>query len=150
MRGGRNVLSDESLRIIVEALRQELAPEFIILFGSFSDGTARQDSDIDLAYLSSIKKSSYDVFMIAQRLAAQLDKDIDLIDLSTASTVLRLEVAHKGCLIYSENDRKHVEFRMQAYKEYARLNEERADILRRFAHVETVVLMSRVKVNTMF
>ncbi|MDP3488169.1 MAG: nucleotidyltransferase domain-containing protein [Bacillota bacterium] len=127
------MLSEESLSIIVEVLRQELSPDFIILFGSFSDDTARPDSDVDIAFLGSIKRSRYELFMIAQRLATQLDKDVDLIDLDTASTVLRQQVAHKGALIFSENEQKYVEFRMRAYKEYARLNEERADVLRRFA-----------------
>lgn len=132
-RGDGDVLSEESLSIIVEVLRQELSPDFIILFGSFSDDTARPDSDVDIAFLGSIKRSRYELFMIAQRLATQLDKDVDLIDLDTASTVLRQQVAHKGALIFSENEQKYVEFRMRAYKEYARLNEERADVLRRFA-----------------
>lgn len=132
-RGDGDVLSEESLRIIVEVLRQELSPDFIILFGSFSDDTAQPDSDVDLAFLSSTKRSKYELFMIAQRIATQLDKDVDLIDLGTASTVLRQQVAHKGSLIFSQNEQKYVEFRMRAYKEYARLNEERADVLRRFA-----------------
>lgn len=133
MKGDGEVLSEESLSIIVEVLRQELSPDFIALFGSSSDGTDRPDSDVDIAFLSSIKKSRYEIFLIAQRLATQLDKDVDLIDLDTASTVLRQQVAHKGALIFSENEQKYVEFRMRAYKEYARLNEERAEVLRRFA-----------------
>lgn len=132
MRGGGDVLSEESLRIIVEVLRQQLSPDFIILFGSLSGDTARSDSDVDIAFLSSIKRSRYELFMIAQHLAIQLDRDVDLIDLDTASTVLRQQVAHKGALIFSGNKQKYVEFRMRAYKEYARLNEERAKILRRF------------------
>ncbi|MEK3937240.1 nucleotidyltransferase domain-containing protein [Sporosarcina sp. FSL W7-1349] len=37
---------------LIEKLKQQVNPDFIILFGSFAKGTVHEESDVDLAYFS--------------------------------------------------------------------------------------------------
>jgi hypothetical protein len=56
---------------------------------------------------------------------------VDLVDLRTASTVMRMQVLSAGICLDSLDDTARREFEMYAYSDYARLNEERRDILKR-------------------
>lgn len=101
-------------------------------FGSLARGQGRPDSDVDLAFLGPAPLDPYRVFMAAQDLAILLDRDVDLCDLRAASTVLRVEVIGNGIRIYT-GDRDEVDtFEMYALSDYARLNEERAVVLKAF------------------
>ncbi|KMJ59906.1 DNA polymerase subunit beta [Bacillus sp. LL01] len=118
--------------IIVNFLVKELAPEIIYLFGSqTSPELTHPGSDVDIAYLSSKEKDHYDRFMLAQQLATLLNKDVDLIDLSKASTVFQMQIISKGKVIYCSDKKKQALFEMLTYKKYVVLNEERKRILDR-------------------
>ena len=118
---------------LAEVAQQELAcfkPAAIYLFGSAARQAQRTDSDLDIAFLPQQACDIVAVFDASQRLATSLGREIDLIDLQRASTVLRKEVVTKGRLLL-ENDRyRRQEFEMYALSDYARLNEERAPVLR--------------------
>jgi predicted nucleotidyltransferase len=77
---------------------EELCPEAVgvWLFGSFADGTPRADSDVDVAILPDRRVEPVDLWMRAQRLAQVLKRDVDLVDLLQASTVLRFLVVTDG------------------------------------------------------
>ncbi len=98
-------------------------------FGSTERGTSRPDSDIDLAILSDKALTEVDRFELAQELAIQLHCDVDLVDLRSASTVMRMQVLSTGTCLASEDDPARREFEMYVYSDYARLNEERREIL---------------------
>ena len=51
-------------------------------------------------------------------------------DLSAASTVLRKEVVAGGLLLHEDDSTARQEFEMYVLSDYARLNEERAPVLR--------------------
>ncbi|MDQ0257043.1 putative nucleotidyltransferase [Evansella vedderi] len=78
---------EKKQQIIVEHLVEHVSPFFIILFGSTVKGTMKNNSDLDIAFLSNKKLDKYQLFMIAQELATKLNRDVDLIDLNQASTV---------------------------------------------------------------
>jgi uncharacterized protein len=118
-------------QIIVNTLIEKVSPYLIILFGSTVKGNIHKASDIDIAFLSEGNQlDKYEIFMIAQELASKLNRDIDLIDLSHASTVFQAQVIHTGKVIYCSNERKKAEFELKTYKMYAKLNEERSLILK--------------------
>jgi len=102
-------------------------------FGSTERGTTRPDSDVDLAILSGKTLSELNRFELAQDLAAQLHRDVDLVDLRAASTVMRMQVLSTGTCLATEDERARREFEMYAYSDYARLNEERREILKGIA-----------------
>lgn len=119
-----------SLPMIVDLLVAQAEAYALILFGSYVTGRVHSASDIDVAFLSDKKLDSYEVFMLAQTLASQVGRDVDLIDLATASTVMRAQIISSGTVIYCGDERRRAEFFMRALKEYALLNEEREVVLR--------------------
>lgn len=122
---------NHDFQTIVQFLVKKINPYVIYLFGSDAKQQARQDSDIDLAFLSERTLSHYERFMIAGELAAILNCDVDLVDLKEATTVFQAQVVGKGKVLYCADDDKKAQFEMKVFKEYAKLNEERAEILER-------------------
>jgi len=118
----------EMLNLITEYLIKEVRPYAILLFGSLADGPWRTDSDIDIAFLSREATSDYDLFLKGQYLAGKIGREIDLVDLNKASTVLKAQVVGKGKPIYVGDEKRFVEFQIRALKEYVKLNEERAQV----------------------
>jgi hypothetical protein len=88
---------------------------------------------VDLAVLAQAPIPAMRVFELAQELALHLHRDVDLVDLRTASTVMRLQVISTGTCLDAPNEPARREFEMYTYSDYARLNEERRDILKRIA-----------------
>lgn len=119
---------------LIKHLRKTV-PGLIALyrFGSQAKGTARPDSDVDLAMLARDPIPAMRRFELAQELAIQLHLDVDLVDLRSASTVMRMQVISTGTCLDAPDESARREFEMYAYSDYARLNEERRDILKRIA-----------------
>ncbi len=88
------------------------------------------DSDIDIAFLGEQECSGYEIFLMAQELSNVLKKEIDLIDLSKASTVFKAQVIGTGKVIYCTENFDKDTFHIRVLKDYAFLNEERAGILK--------------------
>ena len=126
-------------QIIVDVLTDNLSPFLIVLFGSMAKGTFHNESDIDIAYLSDNKVlDQYEIFVISQDLAAKLGQDVDLIDLNQASTVFQAQVIHTGKVIYCTDKQKKAEFEVKALKMYAKLNEERSEIMKKIDESGTI------------
>jgi len=99
-------------------------------FGSTTRDAVRPDSDIDLAFLSREGLSELHRFELAQDMATQFHRDVDLVDLHSASTVMRMQVLSTGTCLTAEDEGARRVFEMYAYSDYARLNEERREILK--------------------
>ena len=117
----------------IESIRQCLAPlhpAAVYLFGSAATGRFRPDSDLDLAILP-ISGAIVPLVLFETQIliAEQLKSDVDLVDLSQATTVFRKEVLRTGVLLFENDLRRRQEFEMYALSDYARLNEERAPVL---------------------
>ena len=120
-------MNAEVERLIVDGLR-DLDPVLIYRFGSYARQQTHSESDVDVAFLSRRRLVPYDVFMCAQQLAGQLHRDVDLVDVSRASAVLKAQVVESGRCLYAESERLRDEFEMYALSDYARANEERREI----------------------
>ena len=68
----------------------------IYLFGSTANGTAGHSSDIDLAVYSERKIDSLLLWNVAQEISTLINNDVDLVDLSECSMLLRFEVVVNG------------------------------------------------------
>ncbi len=101
----------------------------IYRFGSYGTDAQRAESDIDLAVLPSAPLDSVHRWELAQKLAALAGRDVDLVDLFCASTVLRMQVVAHGERLYCADSNQVEQFENVAYSSYAKLNEERRDIL---------------------
>ena len=119
---------------LIEHIRKSV-PGLIALyrFGSQAKGTARRDSDVDLAVLAHDPIPNLHRFELTQELALQLHRDVDLVDLRNASTVMRMQVLSTGTCLDTQDESARREFEMYAYSDYARLNEERREILKRIS-----------------
>jgi len=111
---------------------QEKIPDVlgVYVFGSVAKGEAGQSSDVDLAVLAHRVLPAMDVWLLAQSLAQDAGMDVDLIDLRSASAVMRMQVIAEGQRIICEDDEACTIFEDFVFSDYARLNEERADILK--------------------
>ena len=118
-------------RLVTEFLNRHI-PHVIAIyqFGSQVRGTARPASDLDLAVLARDPIPNEQRFYLAQELAIQLHRDVDLLDLRAASTVMKMQVLTTGQCLETRDQRAKAEFEMYAYADYARLNEERKELLK--------------------
>ncbi len=133
----RSSLTEKEVSIIIKNL-SSVHPVLIYCFGSKANDKMHNDSDIDIAFLSNKKISSYENFQLSEKLASHLSKDVDLIPLLSASVVLKCQVIKSGKLIYCKSEKAKNEFEMYALSDYARLNEERRPIIERVLHDGTV------------
>ncbi|SFD26678.1 type VII toxin-antitoxin system MntA family adenylyltransferase antitoxin [Clostridium uliginosum] len=122
----------------IEILKEEFNPIVIYLFGSGAKNKLRDDSDIDIAFLTYNAVDAYECFMKAQELADIFKREVDLIDLNTSSTVFKAQVVGTGKRIYCSDDTKRMYFEMRTLKSYAMLNEEREVILKKIKERGTV------------
>ena len=123
-------LKDFEIELIIKIIKEKLNPKMIYIFGSSVFGMINKESDIDIAFLTEEDISEYKVFSLAQKLADILGREIDLINLHNATTVLKAQIVGKGKIIYFENDNERMQYEIVVLKEYALLNEERELIIR--------------------
>ncbi len=121
-------LSSAQRSTIVAALA-DLDCAVIYLFGSYSTQTAHPGSDIDIAFLPSRAVAPLDCFYLASTLSDKLGKPVDLVDLSSASTVFAKEIVANGTPLFIGNPLGHHTFEMYTLSDYARLNDERKESL---------------------
>lgn len=101
----------------------------IYRFGSWGTDAQRTDTDIDLALLPLQPLDPVLRWELAQTLAALAGRDVDLVDLLGASTVLRMQVVAYGERLYCADEFRVAQFENLVFSSYARLNEERREIL---------------------
>ena len=120
---------------IVATLRERV-PGLVAVYRFGSSGTAFESavSDLDLAVLTDPPLSTGDRtrlrWEIAETVAALVGRDVDLVDLGSASSVLRARIVTSGKRVWCGDVTAAERFEDYALSSYARLNEERAGILR--------------------
>lgn len=123
------MLTEEVKNNLVGKVRSELDPAFILLFGSFAQGNARAESDIDLAYFSDKQLSSYERFILSSELAELAGREVDLIDIKQIDTVFSMQIFEQGIPVYIQDENELTRQTMRAYSMYATLSEQRAPII---------------------
>jgi uncharacterized protein len=124
-----DVLHDR-LRI---ALAGGPALRIAILFGSRARGTARADSDVDVAILP----ASEDLSLAEEHaLAADLERaagaPVDLVRLDHASAALEWRVARDGVVLLSDPPQAAIRFRARAGIAHDEVRELEVDAMRRY------------------
>lgn len=117
--------------IIVNMLTKKFDPSFMIIFGSYAKQTTHEGSDVDIAFYTKKEVTQYEVFIVAQELAAALNKEVDLVNFKDASTVFQAQIYSTGKVIFSNDDELRMRLHAQAFSMYAKLNEERQPILKK-------------------
>lgn len=120
-------IDDEALaRAVTDALPEAVV---VYLFGSHAEGTPVSSSDVDLAVLTRTAIAPARVAASRGAISERLRRDVDLIDLAAASTVLRARVVSTSRVLYDADPSLREFFESTTYSAYARLNEERREIL---------------------
>ena len=122
-------LSEKEKNIIVKFLKGKLKPKFIYLFGSFARGEGREDSDIDIAIYTDKKVSPYDIFIIGNELSFEVKRDVQIVDLKDISTVFAAQIVGTREELHCEDEILKENYNLRAFKDYAKLNEERKVVL---------------------
>lgn len=121
-------MQHELVTLIKEAIP---TVSLIYLFGSYATQHERAESDIDIAVQADAPLDPLFRWQLANQLASTLGKEVDLIDLRQASTVLRMEIVRHGICLY-QRGQEAAFFEMTALSMYQHLQQERAEILSDF------------------
>lgn len=114
---------------IKKIILNRIEAEFIYIFGSYALGLQNSQSDIDIAFYSKKAYSSYDIFILAQKLSSELGREIDLVQMKESSTVFQKEIISKGKIIFEKNRLEREKIENLILKKYIKLNEERKKII---------------------
>lgn len=127
---GDTMLTKELQQQLIETIKHQANPDFIILFGSFAKGTAHDESDIDLAYFSKQPLSLYERFILTGDLASIANREVEIVDLKQIDTVFTMQIFEHGIPIYIRDENEFTRQKIRAYSMYATLSEQRAPIIK--------------------
>lgn len=123
-------MPDETLESLKSLLLQAVPGCLAIYcFGSWASAEQRSDSDIDLALWADAPLDPKRRWQIEQQLAVAARRDVDLVDMTRASTVMRMQVVGHGRRLFCADSKRVETFEDCIFSSYARLNEERREIL---------------------
>lgn len=106
-------------------LNKKLNCTATILFGSYSRGDQREDSDVDIAIKSDKKISKQEIFDMTGELEQVLKKDVDLVNLDDISDSFRYEILMNGKVLYCKDNFKFDLYKLDMFREYLELSESR-------------------------
>ncbi|MBC7792662.1 MAG: nucleotidyltransferase domain-containing protein [Clostridia bacterium] len=117
--------------LITEALIElELDLVAGYLFGSAARDELRQGSDFDVAILTAgTALTPVGRWELEEQLAAKINRDVDLVDMRSASTVMQMQIISRGNVILDPAPSARHAYEGRVYADYSRLNEERKHIL---------------------
>lgn len=114
---------------VLQVLSTYITPILVVGFGSFWNGTPRSDSDIDIAVYASDIILPLEKVKIAQELSHVLNRDVDLIDLRQANTILKEHIIRTGIYLWEKSPSARAEFESTALLESFAFKTEREEII---------------------
>lgn len=116
--------------LVLELLKKHLPDlQMVYIFGSSGTPFENQESDLDIAVLTPTRLDNVFRFNLSQEIARKISRDVDLIDLQQASTVLRFQIVSTGKRIYCRDKNFCALFETLVYSMYIRFNDERKEIV---------------------
>jgi len=123
---------------IIATVRQALPDvQAIYVFGSFGTPFFKADSDIDIAVMSVADLTPIKRWHATEEIAQLLNRNIDLIDIRQASTVMRFQIISTGKRIYCKTETECEIYEDYAYSSYIRFNDERKQLLEETAKIKS-------------
>jgi len=101
----------------------------LYLFGSVALGQDNTESDLDLAVLFPRAVDPVMLWECAEEIGGLVKRHVDLVDLQSASTVMRMQVIQTGQRVFTVDEAACQNFEMVALSMYVRFNEERQEII---------------------
>lgn len=110
------ILSREEIRERIAPLFEEEGLMLVLLFGSSATGRLHARSDIDMAFLF---EKPVDILGLTNRVIRLLrTNNVDVVDLSHASPLLKFSAAREGSLVYERSPGFFSEFCSLAFRRY--------------------------------
>ena len=100
----------------------------VYLFGSEAQGAARPDSDLDLAVYAGRPVDAARLLEARHAAATILRREVDLVDLAAADTILQMQVLRDGKLLTAPDDGAVGLFELRILRDYRDLKRRRAGI----------------------
>jgi uncharacterized protein len=95
--------------------------EAMYVFGSFARGNVVADSDLDLAVLATVPLEPLRRLEAQRELSVILNRDVDLVDLRVAESVLQSEVINDGVVLFQSDPMRTLDFEAGVLGDYAEL-----------------------------
>ena len=105
--------------------------ECIVIFGSYVRESQTPQSDIDIAIKIKGGITKKELNDISKQLEEILKKEVDLIDLDNANSILKYEILYSGMPIYIKNEYYYDLYVIDACNEFLEVNEDRESIINR-------------------
>lgn len=120
----------DALCTVVNLLQQELPGlRALYLFGSANHGALRSDSDIDLAVWQEDRIPPERRFDLAQRCAASLKRDVDLVEIEGVPLSLQAQIVAEGRKLFVATPVALAFFENTILSRYTAFNEERRPLV---------------------
>ncbi|OGT53893.1 MAG: hypothetical protein A3E84_00805 [Gammaproteobacteria bacterium RIFCSPHIGHO2_12_FULL_42_13] len=116
----------QAIQMICDKIPNVMA---IYQFGSSVTGGEHLESDIDLAILAAEKIDFIVIGRLMEDLQSFFRKKVDVVDLFSANTILRAEIAYRGKRIYCADIDRSELFQITAIAQLLFLNEEQRELL---------------------
>jgi predicted nucleotidyltransferase len=117
-------------QVAMRAIRDAVpGVQAVYIFGSRARGDAGPDSDLDLAVLADRPLDPILRWELQESVAGMVHGAVDLVDLRSASAVMRVNVLADAKLVFDGARYERELFEATALSDYARLQEERRAIL---------------------
>lgn len=100
----------------------------VYLFGSYGAGTARAESDLDLALFAGRPIPRALLLELREQVERLTRRDVDLIDLAAADTVLQMQVIGEGRLLEALDPKSVGLFELRVLRDYRDLKRRRVGI----------------------
>lgn len=121
------MISDAEKETILYTLKEEIKDlSMVYIFGSSVTNQENKESDIDIAFYAEEKIDNILRWDIANKLALKLKKDIDLVDMSSCSDVMKMQIVSKGESIFNIDK---TDFEERLFYRYIDLCELRSSII---------------------
>lgn len=116
-------------KAVAEIARELPQVEAIYVFGSAAREQMNAESDVDLAVLCPTRLGPQQRWELQAKLATLLGRDVDLVDMHAATTVMQVQVLAEGRVLLDAKPSTRALFEARTLSDYADLNERRAGIL---------------------
>lgn len=121
-----------NLEKVSELVEEELPGLWALyLYGSLARPQPPPHADLDLAVLGAEPFPPEVLWSLAERIALLVHRDVDLVDVRRVPLPLRVEAIFRGVLLLDAYPQKRWAFEGRTLSAYARLNEERREVLQR-------------------
>jgi uncharacterized protein len=124
------ILQPKQIQKVITLVTEQIGVvKGIYVFGSGAGTSYTDESDVDLALLPQKQIATEVLWELKNQLSDLVRREVDLVDLSVANTVLAMQVVSGGVRIYSSEPLASERYETLIFSMYLTLNDDRKGIL---------------------